>query len=88
MFNKKARCLCYHSRRLLTVLILSIVCNALHAYYEARPVIRMSDVLTSQQAQSVYHRVEDIELDGKYYIFRVYSDMASPHNSYSTRRMA
>jgi hypothetical protein len=35
----------------------------------------MSEVLTSQQAQSVYHRVEDIELSGKFYNFRVESDM-------------
>ena len=47
------------------------------AYYEARPVIRMSEVLTSQQAQSVYHRVEDIELDGKFYRFRVDSEMGN-----------
>ncbi len=47
------------------------------AYYEARPVIRMSDVLTSQQAQSVYHRVDDIELDGKFYRFHVNSEIGN-----------
>ncbi len=75
VLNKKTQCLGYQLRRFLSLFTLTIVCNVSYAYYEARPVIRMSDVLTSQQAQSVYHRVEDIELDGKFYNFRVYSDM-------------
>ncbi len=53
------------------LLTLFSISGGSYAYYEARPVIRMSDVLTSQQAQSVYHRVEDIELNGKFYNFRV-----------------
>lgn len=57
------------------IVILSALSSTSFAYYEARPAIRMSEVLTSQQAQSVYHRVEDIELDGKFYNFRVDSDM-------------
>ena len=57
--------------------ILCLTCVPVNAYYEARPVIRMSDVLSSQQAQSVYHRVEDIELSGRFYNFRVHSDMGS-----------
>ncbi|MFT7459444.1 MAG: hypothetical protein ACI909_002125 [Planctomycetota bacterium] len=54
-----------------------ITSNISYAAYETLPVIRMSDVLTSQQAQSLYHRVEDIVLDGKFYNFRVESEIGS-----------
>ena len=59
----------------IAFLVLCCLSSTSYAYYEARPVIRMSEVLTSQQAQSVYHRVVDIELDGKFYHFHVDSDM-------------
>ena len=58
-------------------LVFCSTANMVFAYYEARPAIRMSDVLTSQQAQSLYHRVVDIELDGKFYNFYVDSDMGN-----------
>ena len=64
-------------RRPLALVVLLLISAAVQGYYEPRPVIRMSDVLTSQQAQSLYHRVEDIELSGKFYDFRVHSDMGT-----------
>ena len=64
-------------RTAFSSLLVLLVSGTSQAYYEARPVIRMSEVLTSQQAQSVYHRVEDIELDGKFYRFRVHSEMGN-----------
>ncbi len=63
------------SKQLTFFVIICCLSTTSQAYYEARPVIRMSEVLTSQQAQSVYHRVVDIELDGKFYNFHVDSDM-------------
>jgi hypothetical protein len=72
---KKEHCRELFLRCFFCLLIFSSFSKVCFAYYEARPVIRMSDVLTSQQAQSVYHRVEDIELSGKFYSFRVDSDM-------------
>ncbi|NKB38608.1 MAG: hypothetical protein GKR93_15850 [Gammaproteobacteria bacterium] len=67
------------NRFVKAIIFLLCLCggSAAFAYYEARPVIRMSEVLTSQQAQSVYHRVDDIELDGKFYRFYLHSEMGS-----------
>lgn len=67
---------------ILVQLLLAV--SAVHAYYESRPVVHISDVLSSQQAQSVYHRVEDIELRGKFFGFRVESEMGH----YDIRSMA
>ncbi len=67
----------YFLRCFFCLLVFSTTASTAYAYYEARPAIRMSDVLTFQQAQSVYHRVVDIELDGKFYVFRVDSEMGN-----------
>ena len=67
----------FQLRCFFCLLVISAISVVTYAYYEARPVIRMSDVLTSQQAQSVYHRVEDIELNGKFYSFRVDSELGN-----------
>jgi hypothetical protein len=72
---KIEHCKEYFLRCFFCIAILFAFSNTSFAYYEARPVIRMSEVLTSQQAQSVYHRVVDIELSDKFYNFRVESDM-------------
>jgi hypothetical protein len=74
----------FQLRCFFCLLLVSAISGTAYAYYEARPVIRMSDVLTSQQAQSVYHRVEDIELSGKFFSFRVDSELGN----YNIRSMA
>lgn len=66
------------------MLLFSLFSPLTFAYYEARPAVRMSEVLKPQQAQSVYHRVEDIELGGKFYKFRVDTEMGV----YDIRSMA
>ncbi len=71
---KPARCNWPRQRYVLYIFVLSAISTTSFAYYEAHPAIRMSEVLTSQQAQSVYHRVEDIELVDKFYKFRVDSE--------------
>jgi len=74
---KKKHCKESFLRCFFCALVFCLTANTVFAYFEARPAIRMSDVLTSQQAQSVYHRVVDIELNGKFYNFRIDSEMGN-----------
>ena len=83
-FSKNEHRHCKQLRCFFYLLLICLLPAQSWAYYESRPVIRMSEVLKPQQAQSVYHRVDDIELSGKFLEFHVESDMGS----YKVRSMA